>query len=210
MLGIWLHWKLAEKSGTQPRLCLMGCTEGNHGRLTQMFHKDRREMSSGHSSLFNDKSHNGAFCLMCAYLWHIKHHDGGFYFLLLFLRGRPRLRCNTRGVSAGQPKYSEGSRKMGWCMKNIWLWKLQMETKMCILTQMNCFLLRIWKDNDRVHGSSLPSARRIIQGFWFPLNFVHTETTFTWADSWYIQTVITGRGQWNIQTWLLHKQVLPA
>lgn len=97
----------------------MGRTEGNHGRLTQMFHKERREMSSGPSSLFNDNSHDGGFCLTCAYLWHVKHHDGGFYFLLLFLRGLPRLTKNIRGGSVGQRKYFERSRKMVSCMSNI-------------------------------------------------------------------------------------------
>lgn len=138
-------WKMAvlEASRKIWNAAEVSCTEGNHGRLTQMFHKERREMSLGRSSLFNDNSHDGGFCLMCAYLWLVKHHDGGFYFLLLFLRLLPRLTKNIRGGSVGQRKYFERSRKMVSCMNNIGLWKLQMVTKMCILTQMDCFLLHI-------------------------------------------------------------------
>lgn len=51
-----------------------------------MLHKERREMSAGPSSLFNDNPHNGGFCLLCAYLWRVNYHGAGFYWLLLFLR----------------------------------------------------------------------------------------------------------------------------
>lgn len=43
-------------------------------------------MSAGPSSLFNDNPHNGGFCLLCAYLWCVKYHGAGFYWLLFFLR----------------------------------------------------------------------------------------------------------------------------
>lgn len=44
-------------------------------------------MSPG--SLFNDNAHNGAFCLLSAYWWHIKYGRAGFSWLLLFLRDFP-------------------------------------------------------------------------------------------------------------------------
>lgn len=44
-----------------------------------------------------------------------------------------------------------------------------------------------------IHNLGVRSGK----GFLFRLNFAHSGTTFTWEDSWYFPTVITGIGQWK-------------